>query len=385
MTRVDVAVIGLGAVGSAALHYLAARGARVVGIDRFAPPHGFGSSHGGSRITRHGIGEGTAYTPLAQRSHALWRALEAETGETLLTACGLLVLAPEAAGGRGAAFLDTTGETAERHGVAHEWLDAAGLHARFPHFTGTEAHRGYFEPGAGRLAPERCIAAQLAAAQRRGATVVTGRAVRSVAQHGDGVRIETEGETVTADRALVAAGAWTGRLLGAPFDRLLKPERQVQHWFPLAEDAPASWQNGPAFIRAHGDGAAFSYGFAPVDDSRTVKIGSHNDGPAADPDTGLTQGTADEAAAIQATFVAGSLAGVRPGAVRSEPCFYTMTPDGDFIVDTMPGAPRIHVVSACSGHGFKHAAALGEAMAAVFEGDGPAVDLSAFRLSRFAG
>lgn len=383
MTRVDVAVVGLGAVGSAALHYLAAGGASVIGLDRFAPPHDRGSSHGGSRITRHGIGEGTAYTPLAQRSHTLWRALEALSGESLLTACGLLVLAPTATGGRGAAFLDTTGETAVRHGIEHAWLDGAAIADRFPHFLGTDGHRGYFEPGAGRLHPERCIAAQLQAARARGAEVRYGCTVRALDQRGDAVRVDTDTGAVTASEVLVAAGAWNGRVLGAPFDRLLKPERQVQHWFALTDDAPPSWGDGPAFIRAHGDGAAFSYGFAPVDSARTVKLGSHNEGPASDPDTGLTPATAAEGDAVHTAFVADHLAGVRAGAVRSEPCFYTMTPDGHFIVDHAPGAPRIRVVSACSGHGFKHAAALGEAMAASLLGRTPEVDLAPFALSRF--
>lgn len=93
MTAADVIVVGLGAVGSAVAHHLAARGARVIGIDRFAPPHDRGSSHGATRITRLAIGEGQEYVPIVQRSHALWRALEAETGETLMTTTGGLVIA----------------------------------------------------------------------------------------------------------------------------------------------------------------------------------------------------------------------------------------------------------------------------------------------------
>ncbi|HCW48506.1 MAG TPA: hypothetical protein DGP25_00110, partial [Brevundimonas sp.] len=69
----DVVVIGLGAAGSATLSALAASGARVRGLDRFDPPHAFGSSHGQSRITRQAIGEGSAYVPLAVRSQQIWR------------------------------------------------------------------------------------------------------------------------------------------------------------------------------------------------------------------------------------------------------------------------------------------------------------------------
>ena len=79
----DVAVVGLGALGSAIVRPLAERGARVLGLDRHAPPHDLGSSHGESRITRLAIGEGDAYVPLVRRSHAIWRALERQTGVPL--------------------------------------------------------------------------------------------------------------------------------------------------------------------------------------------------------------------------------------------------------------------------------------------------------------
>src|SRR5215469_5846678 len=92
MAKYDVIVLGLGATGSAALYQLAKRGARVLGLDRHAPPHPFGSTHGDTRITRLAIGEGAHYTPLALRSHEIWREIERETGETLLTANGALII-----------------------------------------------------------------------------------------------------------------------------------------------------------------------------------------------------------------------------------------------------------------------------------------------------
>lgn len=385
--RWDVAVVGLGAAGAAALLALARRGVRAVGIDRLAPPHDRGSSHGGSRITRLGIGEGTAYTPLAMRSHALWAQLEAETGQRLFTRCGLLVIAPPDAGpqARGARFLATTRETAERHGVAHEMLDATAAARRFPQFLLEPGAAAYFEPGAGWLDPEACIAAELGQAAALGASVVTGRRVLALDETGAGVRIDTDAGPIDAGMALVAAGAWTGALVGEPFARLLRPERQVQHFFPLLPEAPPAWQTGPVFIRAHGDGTDFSYGFPPLHGSGMVKLGSHNDGPALDPEAGLAPAAPQEAAAVFETYIAGSMAGVSPSAARSVPCFYTMTPDGDFIVDRAPGRPRVLVVSACSGHGFKHAPAIGEAaVETLLDGQPARVDLGAFRLSRFA-
>jgi sarcosine oxidase len=93
MRSADVIIVGLGAMGSAAARQLAARGVSVIGIDRYAPPHAWGSTHGDTRITRLAIGEGREYVPLARRSHELWREIERESGAELLTQTGIVVLA----------------------------------------------------------------------------------------------------------------------------------------------------------------------------------------------------------------------------------------------------------------------------------------------------
>ncbi|HSC17872.1 MAG TPA: FAD-dependent oxidoreductase, partial [Rhizomicrobium sp.] len=95
MAQYDVALIGLGAMGAAAAQQLAKRGARVIGFDRFAPPHVLGSSHGGTRVTRLAIGEGDHLTPFAMRSHQLWREIEHETGTELVNETGLLVISSD--------------------------------------------------------------------------------------------------------------------------------------------------------------------------------------------------------------------------------------------------------------------------------------------------
>ncbi len=133
----DVIVVGLGALGAATLYQLSQRGARVLGIDQFAPPHDQGSSHGDSRITRLAVGEGDEYVPFVQRSHAIWRELEARTGKPLMTTTGGLILAPRdrVAEHHGKSdFVRRTIACAERFGIAHEVLDAAGIRARFPQF-----------------------------------------------------------------------------------------------------------------------------------------------------------------------------------------------------------------------------------------------------------
>lgn len=95
--QADILVIGLGAMGSAALYQLARRGVKAVGLDRFAPPHTMGSSHGETRITRQAVGEGRDYVPLVLDTHRIWRELEAETSAELLNPCGLVVMRPVSA------------------------------------------------------------------------------------------------------------------------------------------------------------------------------------------------------------------------------------------------------------------------------------------------
>src|SRR6478752_10649624 len=133
----DVAVIGLGAMGAAALYQLAKRGIRAVGVDRHSPPHDRGSTHGETRITRQAIGEGEAYVPLVLRAHEIWRELEAETGDVLLTQCGCLIVGSGegASGSRRAAFFATTRRSAERYGIPHEMLGPSEVLHRFPQFT----------------------------------------------------------------------------------------------------------------------------------------------------------------------------------------------------------------------------------------------------------
>src|SRR5215472_3561067 len=126
MQHYDTIVLGLGAMGSAAAYQLAACGNKVLGIDQFAPPHGLGSSHGDTRITRLAIGEGVHYTPLVMRSHELWRQIEKESGAQLLSQTGGLVISSPAKTSmlHVPDFFANTVAAAEKYGIAHEILDA---------------------------------------------------------------------------------------------------------------------------------------------------------------------------------------------------------------------------------------------------------------------
>lgn len=381
----DVVVVGLGAMGSASLYQLARRGARVLGIDRWAPPHDHGSSHGESRITRQAVGEGDEYVPFVVRAHEIWRELEAESGESLLAPVGGLLLGRERESAWHHEQPDFVGRTiavARRHGIAHEVLTPAEVEARFPQFRLVGDEVGYWEPGAGFLRPERCIAVQLDRARALGASVRTGETVVRVRPSGQGVRIETDRASYAAARAVLTAGAWMPGLLGSAFAKLLAVHRQVLYWFVPRDAAAFAPGRFPIFIWIHGasEGDHF-YGFPVVADG--VKLAAEQFVETTDPGEVVRSVAPAEIAGMHARHVQGRLPGVSDRCLRAVTCLYTTAPDGRFLIDHLPDSDRIIVASPCSGHGFKHSAAIGEAIAERVTGATSRFDLTPFALGRF--
>ncbi len=372
----DTIVVGLGAVGAATLLALARRGQRVLGLDRWDPPHAMGSTHGETRITRTAIGEGECYVPLALRSHAIWRELEEELGVELLVQCGALILG----NGAGTAwvhgkpdFVRRTIAAAVRYGIPHEAMDAAGVMRRFPQFGLRGDEIACFEPTGGYVRPEACVAAQLTVARRLGAATRSNTQVVGIGREGSGAVVTTAaGERFLAGDVVLAAGAWSPGLSPPPLSRHMQVTRQVLHWY--APDDPAAYAPGrfPVFIWAHGDAIEDSfYGFPVARGGEGVKVAMEQySTTVADPDGVERSISAGEQAAMHGLHVAGRLLGVPASPLRSAVCLYTITADGDFLVDRASDNARVLLVSACSGHGFKHSAGLGEAVAAaVASGD----------------
>ena len=383
----DVIVIGLGAAGMASVLQLARRKIDVIGIDRFDPPHDHGSSHGGSRLTREAVGEGAAYVPLDRRSHAILAGLEAETGETLLVRSGMLVVGSPGGAtplhGHGD-FLAATLALAERFAIPHERLDAIELRRRYPQFRRfRDTDRGYLEPQSGYVRPEAVIATQRRLGEQAGARIVTNTQVTAITQTGSSVTVATTGGTYTASRAVVSAGAWTRTLLGAPFDRLLTVTRQTLFWYDAPDFAPFAPDRFPTFIWFVTDRLEDYFTSFPVTNpAEGIKMVASREGPDIDPETMRRTVDPAEPRDFYERHVAPNLVGVAPRVIRAQTCLYTNTPDSHFIVDEHPDMDRVLVVSACSGHGFKHAPALGEAVAERLAVGRSGIDLAPFALTR---
>ena len=364
----DVIVVGLGAIGAATLYRLARQGVRAVGIDRFRPPHDRGSTHGESRITRLAVGEGSAYGPLVRRSHEIWRELEAETGETLFMQTGGLIMGPC----EGAAkhhgkddFVRRTILVAEQAGIAHDVLDADGIVARFPQFILRGDEIGFFEPTAGLVFPERSVSIHLQLAEASGAQLYLDEPVELWRQEGTHVQVRTSQRVLEAPRVILTAGAWLPGLAGGAVAELARVYRQTLHWFEARDASAYAPGRFPVFIWMHGDTQEdYFYGFPALPGTDAVKVASERYAASIDPDQLDRDVTDAESAVIHARHVAGRLQGIGSRCVRAAACMYTVTPDAGFIVDSPPENPGLLIASACSGHGFKHSAALGELLAA---------------------
>lgn len=384
----DIVVVGLGAVGTAALYQAAKLGLRAAGVDRFRPPHELGSTHGESRITRQGVGEGQDYVPLVLRSHQIWEELEASSGRTLLTLNGALILqSPYIVGHHhgSTSFLGDTIAAAKAHNITHEVLSTAEIEKRFPQFRLEQEEIGYFEPGAGFVRPEACVETQLNLARGMGADIHTGETVLKVEVSSDSVVVTTDHDTYSAARAIVSAGPWIGKLLPQAIAGQLKVYRQVMTWFALERNRERySPQLFPVFIWITGNHPCdMFYGFPALENPpQAIKAATERYDVGIDPDQ-VDRIVADsEVEMLHSGYIASRLPDVSARCMRSATCLYTLAPGARFVIDKADDAGRIWFASACSGHGFKHSAAVGEALVRQAMSLEAVVDTEVFRVSR---
>ena len=383
----DLVVVGLGAVGAATAYQAAKRGAKVLGIDQYSPPHAMGSSHGDSRITRVAIGEGEHYVPLVRRSHQIWRDIEAASGDELLVVTGGLIISGPArlATTHVPDFFERTLAAARRFSVEHEMLGAAELRGQFPQFNVSDNEVGYYEPGAGYLRPEACVAAQLALAARHGASLARNERVLDLAEEGGVVRVRTAASEYRGRELVIAAGAWLPEFLGPEAAPLFTVTRQVLYWFEV--EAPIEEYEAPAFpiwIWELQDRRHVIYGFPAIDGAGGgVKIATEQYEQATTPASVDREVGDAEKRAMYQELVLPYLPWVGPRCIKAASCLYTATPDFQFVIDRHPRLAHVTIASPCSGHGFKHSAAVGEALAELALEGKSGLDLAPFGLARF--
>jgi sarcosine oxidase len=375
----DVIVAGLGAMGSATTYHLALRGLRVLGLDRWAPGHTLGSSHGDSRIIREAYFEHPMYVPILRRAYQLWHELEERSGEALLREIGGLMIGPP-----DGELVTGTLRSAAEFGIAHDVFSAADVRARYPAFHLQRGEVAVFDRRAGYLDPDRCNAAHLRVAAAAGATLRFNEPVLSWLASDDGVRVETSAGSYVADHLVLSVGARTPQLV--PDARLpLVVERQLLFWLePNGADARFDPASFPIYLYEYSAESGFSwcYGFPRLE--RGIKAAVMHKGEVV-ADADVVRRSVDDSEveplrrALSTLLPDVARAPVRESAV----CLFTNTPDLHFIIDVHPAHPRVVLSSACSGHGFKFASAIGEIQADLVTVGRSRFDLSAFSATRF--
>lgn len=382
----DVIVIGLGAMGSAALYQLAKRQANVVGIDQFDPPHTLGSTHGESRVTRLAAGEGDAYVPLVRRSHDIWRELEEKTGQSVLVESGGYVICPIGGGANWHGrrdFAQASAQIAKAHHIPHDLLSAEELRQRNPLVQIENQYHAYFEPTAGLVDPEAAVRAQLRLAKEMGAAVFANERVTVVLPDASGVTVITNKGRYRANKVIVATGPWIKQFAPKALNRSIRIYRQVMFWFQ-AED----WQYFSAdrfpFLLWIGETEDDYFAAFPIVSERNaaLKLMTEQYVAHCDPNSVSRTVTEDEIEAFATRFIPRKLRGVTQRCVAAQVCLYTVTPDEHFVIDWHPDSDRVLLVSSCSGHGFKHSGAIGEALSDTVLDGKSRLSLSAFTMKR---
>lgn len=372
----DAIVIGVGGIGSAATYHLARRGLSVLGLERYDVPNAMGSSHGGTRMIRKAYHESPEYVPLLDRAYDLWRDLDADHDRDLLHQTGSV-----AAGHPDSELVAGARAACETHGLDYETYDSAGLHERFPGFDLPEEYEAVYQPEGGFLWAEQCTVAHVDAAHRAGATVHGRERVTDWESLENGVRVETDRDSYTAEHLVVAAGPWTPALLPT-FADVLEPQRQVMGWFQPSTPEQFTPDTFPVYIVDH-EGETLGYGF-PRFDVPGIKLGIHyHFEETVDPETMPREPRPDDEAAFRA-FLDDCLPDANGPQLRLSTCLYTNTPDKHFIIDQHPREEHVVVACGFSGHGFKFAPVVGEVLADLVvdgETDHP---VDRFRADRFS-
>ncbi len=366
----DVIVLGLGVAGSAIACEVARRGMRVIGLDRYTPPHAFGSSHGESRIIREAYFEHPVYVPMVRRSYDLWRELEAAVDATLLLETGGLMI-----GRPDSTLVVGARHSVDLHGLQHELLSAWEVESRFPALRPEAEMVAVWEPRAGILLPEACINSMMVRAQRNGAKLHFDEPAEGWRVDGDRVYVQTKDEEYCARHLVIAAGAWVGSLV-PELQSKLRIERQVVFWFDCAgNEAAFAPARCPIHIWQY-DGGRFFYGIPDL--GKGIKVGFHHDGATTTVDT-----VARDVEAAELECVRNAMRRFTPNADgplrRAVACLYTNTRDEHFLVDRHPAHRQVVVTSACSGHGFKFGPVIGEIVADLILDRPPKFDIGMFR------
>ncbi|SET03865.1 sarcosine oxidase/N-methyl-L-tryptophan oxidase [Salinibacillus kushneri] len=368
-------IVGAGSMGMAAGYYLAKQGQTVLLLDAYDPPHQNGSHHGETRIIRHAYGEGEHYVPLALRAQELWYELEKEAGMDLFLQTGVLNI-----GTKASSFIQEVQASSKKHHLPLETLSAEEISQKWEGLSLPDTYIGCLETTSGVLFSEKIIQSYRSLAEAYGATMKTNTNVIDIEVHTNSATIHTDTDTFEGDRLIVTAGPWS-KQLGEKMNVSLplKTTRKTFSWFDC-KDHIYDAEKFPAFTFDIEQGTY--YGFPSIEGSG-VKMGRHDGGrdiqigESLKPYGHYKEDRGDVSKILHSFFPHVSSQNV------GKTCIYTMTPDGDFIIDHLPEHPHVTIACGFSGHGYKFSSAVGEILCKMSMNETIDFDLSPFSMKRF--
>jgi sarcosine oxidase len=347
-------VIGLGGLGSGAVYWLSRQaGAEVLGLEQFEIGHGRGASQDHSRIIRLSYDQ-QVYADLARHSYAAWREVERELGDNLLVITGGLDLFP--LGGSVAPSGHTAG--LDRLNIPYELLSAGEIMRRFPQFRLDHSTVGIFQEQGGIAPAAKCMKAHLDLARQHGATLLDRTPVTAITPLADGMEVATADATFRCRRLVVTADAWTNEVLaplGLRLPLTVTQEQVTYYASPRLEDFRPDrfpswiWYDVPCY-----------YGLAVYGEERGVKVAQDIGGREVTAHTRTFEPDLSTLARVEA-FMRRTLPTALGPALFTKTCLYTMPPDRNFVIDTLPDYPQISV-SLGAAHGFKFSSVIGRAL-----------------------
>jgi sarcosine oxidase len=376
-TSYEYIVVGCGGIGSAAAYWLAREaGGEVLGLEQFALGHDRGESQDHSRIIRLSY-HAPEYTALTRHTYAAWAAIEDESGVPLRLKTGGVDL--ELVGEAGPQFINHYADSMRAADIPHEQLSAHELMRRWPQFQLPDRVQALFQADSGLIDARKANATHVTLARARGATILDHTAVRSIRPDGDGVVVQTDSATFTARRVVVTAGAWSNQVLrdvGIELPLTVTQEQVTYFQTPhLREFAPDRF---PIWIW-HGGPRDCFYGF-PIYGEVATKAGQDVGGDVVTADT-RTFTPNPRAAADLHRFLERYIPRALGPELYTKTCLYTLTPDRDFVIDTLPQHPQI-AVAIGAGHAFKFAGLIGRILSQLALRSASDLPIDAFRVDR---
>jgi len=371
----DLIVLGVGGMGASVVAHAAWSGLRTLGLEQYSLPHRRGSSHGFTRILRLGLHEKPTYVPLVMRAVELWKELGEKAGRPMFFQSGSVDVAPPES-----AIFKGSLAACQKHGIAHEVLDAKETQRRFPGIHPDPEMLTVHQPGSGFVLSDASIEAHLNLALAAGAELHGHETALGWDSQGELYSVQTDRGTYEARALVITTGAWARKLLpNAP----IKAERQVVGWFQPRESpeffTPARM---PAWI-VDSPALGHFYGL-PIHSIPGFKLAKFVFGDVVDPGAELIPPQPQEEEVLR-VFLRRYFPAADGPVLTLTAMFFENTPDRAFIIDQAPGQPGVWLALGFSGHGYKYAPAIGELMTnLVRKGESP-FDLSPFKIARFAG